>query len=233
MTTPSTLPSVLPSGITAYDPTATTVAKNNLGTSAQDNQDNFMRMLLAQIQNQDPLSPQDPSQMTSQLSQLNMASGIEKMNASITSMLAQMTSQTVAKDVNLMGTRIMAPGSALTLGSTDGADFGLKLPDNVTQTTVSMVASDGTVVDELSLGALTKGAHTFNWDGNGYDGHRVAPGKYTVKVVAATAGGTAVAAVPLTSSLVQGIDGSTGQSLLLTADGRSVASSDVVQIIKP
>ena len=77
----STTPISLPNGITAYDPNAAVNAaiaatSNSLGTTAQATQDNFMKMLMAQIRNQDPLSPQDPAEMTSQLTQLNMASGI-------------------------------------------------------------------------------------------------------------------------------------------------------------
>jgi len=225
----------LPSGIPSYDPAAATAAKTSsgLGTSAAETQDYFMKMLLAQIQNQDPMSAQDPAQMTSQLTQLNTASGIEKLNTTMASMLSQMSAQSFMNDAALIGSNVIAPGSSLTLGDKNAVDFGVNVSAPSTQTTVKVLAADGTVVDELSLGAMTKGTHRFTWDGAGYNGQRAASGQYRLQVVATDGAGAAVTAKTLTAGVVNAIGrDSSGGVQLITTDGRSVAPADLLQLSK-
>jgi flagellar basal-body rod modification protein FlgD len=232
---PTTNAGALPSGIPSYDPTAAPAPKasTGMGTSAAETQDYFMKMLLAQIQNQDPMNAQDPAQMTSQLTQLNMASGIEKLNTSLSSMLSQMSAQSFMGNAALIGSSVIAPGSSLTLGASNSVDFGVNVGADSAQTTVKVLAADGTVVDELSLGAMSKGTHRFTWDGAGYNGQRAASGQYRLQVIAADGAGAAVAANTLTSGVVSGVGrDSSGGVQMLTTDGRSVAPADLIQLSK-
>ncbi len=236
----STTPISLPNGITAYDPNAAVNAaiaatSNSLGTTAQATQDNFMKMLMAQIKNQDPLSPQDPAQMTSQLTQLNMASGIERLNSSISSMLTQATSQSFLNNASLIGDTVLAPGNSVALDATSSPTFGIQLGAASTQTTVSIVDSNGRTVDELSLGALSQGLHTFNWDGKGYAGNRLASGVYKLLMKASDGAGAAVTSTALTAGVVGGISRPSAGNVpqLLTTDGRTINLADVAQLTKP
>ena len=104
-----------------------------------------------------------------------------------------------------------------------------------TQTTVSIVDSNGRTVDELSLGALSQGLHTFNWDGKGYAGNRLASGAYKLLMKASDGAGAAVTSTALTAGVVGGISRpSTGNvPQLLTTDGRTINLADVAQLTKP
>jgi flagellar basal-body rod modification protein FlgD len=230
------LTTTLPAGIRAYDPAAASAAavgKNTLGTSASETQDYFMKMLLAQIQNQDPLNAQDPAEMTSQLTQLNTASGIERLNGSINAMLEQTTAQSFMSNAALIGSQVLAAGDVLDLGVSGDASFGLKLAANSTQTTVKLLAADGRVVDELSLGALSAGMHTFTWDGAGYDGARADSGRYRLVAAASNGEGNPVATSSLTQGLVSAVTRTDTGAQLITADGRSLAPVDLFQLSKP
>jgi flagellar basal-body rod modification protein FlgD len=223
------------SGIATYDPTAANAPKAaaGMGTSAAETQDYFMKMLLAQIQNQDPMNAQDPAQMTSQLTQLNTASGIERLNTSISAMLSQATSQQFMNNSALIGSSVLAAGNSLALTESGSADFGLQLAGASAQTTVKVVAADGSVIEELSLGALSQGVHTFNWDGAGYDGRRAPPGAYQLQLTAADASGAAVGATALTRGLVSGVARTDTGSQLLTTDGRALNPTELIQLTKP
>jgi len=226
----------LPAGIPSYDPTAAAsaaAASPGLGTSAAETQNYFMKMLLAQIKNQDPMNAQDPAQMTSQLTQLNTAAGIEKLNTSINSLLAQASSQSFMNNSALIGNSVLAPGDRMALSASGPADFGLKVAAGSTQTNVFVTAPDGKVVDELSLGALTQGVHTFTWDGSGYDGRRLPAGAYKLVVSAADSAGAAVTATSLTRGLVSGVARTDTGSQLLTTDGRAIDPADLIQLTKP
>lgn len=226
----------LPAGIPSYDPAAAANAAAQspvLGTSAAETQNYFMKLLLAQIKNQDPMNAQDPAQMTSQLTQLNTAAGIEKLNTSINSLLAQASSQSFMNNSSLIGNSVLAPGDRMALSASGPADFGLKVAAGSTQTNVFVTAPDGKVVDELSLGALTQGVHTFTWDGSGYDGQRLPAGAYKLLVSAADSAGAAVTATSLTRGLVSGVARTDTGSQLLTTDGRAIDPADLIQLTKP
>ena len=217
----------LPAGIPSYDPSAAANAAAKspvLGTSAAETQNYFMKMLLAQIKNQDPMNAQDPAQMTSQLTQLN---------TSINSLLAQASSQSFMNNSSLIGNSVLAPGDRMALSASGPADFGLKVAAGSTQTNVFVTAPDGKVVDELSLGALTQGVHTFTWDGSGYDGKRLPAGAYKLVVSAADSAGAAVTATSLTRGLVSGVARTDTGSQLLTTDGRAIDPADLIQLTKP
>ena len=222
-------------GIPSYDPAAASAPKASagMGTSAAETQDYFMKMLLAQIQNQDPMNAQDPAEMTSQLTQLNTASGIERLNTSISAMLSQATSQQFMSHSALIGNSVLAPGDSLALPDAGNTDFGLKLAAGSAQTTVKVVAADGSLVDELSLGALSQGVHTFSWDGAGYDGLRAPAGAYRLQLAAVDASGAAVSATTLTRGLVNGVARTDSGSQLLTTDGRAIDPADLIQLTKP
>lgn len=226
----------LPAGIRAYDPAAANAAavgKNTLGTSAKETQDYFMKMLLAQIQNQDPLNAQDPAQMTSQLTQLNTASGIERLNSSISAMLEQTSAQAFMSNASLIGSQVLAKGDVLSLGESGEVGFGLKLAGGSAKTTVKLMAADGSVIDELSLGALSAGVHSFTWDGAGYDGTRAASGQYRLLAEASDGQGTPVLTNAMTQGLVSAVNRTDAGAQFLTADGRSLAPVDLFQLSKP
>ena len=224
----------LPAGIPRYDPAAANQPKAaaGMGTSAAETQDYFMKMLLAQIQNQDPMNAQDPAQMTSQLTQLNTASGIERLNTSISAMLAQANTQQFMANSALIGSDVLAAGDSLALGADGQADFALKLDGAASQSMVKVVAADGTVVDELSLGALGQGVHRFSWDGAGYDGHRAPAGRYRLILSTLDAAGAPVASSTLTQGRVNGVARTDTGSQLLTTDGRALNPADLLQLTK-
>lgn len=221
----------LPAGVNAYTAQTATAAtgSNSLGATAAELQNNFMKLLLTQIQNQDPLNPQDPAQMTSQLSQLNMVSSLQNISTSVDSMLSQIGSQSFLNSGSMIGKQVLAPGSSLVLPATGSTDFGVQLSSDSAQTTVQLVAADGTVVDEISLGALTAGSHAFTWDGTAYDGSRAAAGNYMLVAKATDASGNTVTSQPLTYGTVSAVQRSGTSTVLMTGDGRSVNAADAVQ----
>jgi flagellar basal-body rod modification protein FlgD len=83
------------SAVGSYDPKTANAPKlgsNTMGTSSKEIQDNFMRMLITQLQNQNPLNPMDNAQFASQLAQMSQLQGIESMRSSIDSFVKQVQS---------------------------------------------------------------------------------------------------------------------------------------------
>ncbi|RAE74048.1 flagellar biosynthesis protein FlgD, partial [Burkholderia multivorans] len=83
------------------------------GTSASDLQATFLKLLVTQLQNQDPTSPVDSSQMTSQLAQINTVSGIAQLNTSLTSLSTQLAAGQQTQAALLIGSNVLAPGDTV------------------------------------------------------------------------------------------------------------------------
>lgn len=187
---------------------ATTTAGSNVAAAAGNaisvdpTEDRFLKLLIAQMKNQDPLNPLDNAQVTSQMAQINTVQGIAKLNASVTSMLAEFQG---AQAISLAGRQVLVDGNSLTLASTGhglSAKGGFDLSQDAERVTVDIKDDRGNVVAQLNLGAQTAGPGSFNWDGK-LDTGVAAAGKYTIEVKAYN-GTAAVPAGALMAARVEG-----------------------------
>ena len=190
--------------------TTTSTSAGSLGsTSAAEQQDRFMKLLVAQMKNQDPLNPMDNAQMTSQIAQINTVSGIEKLNDTVASLLAAFGSLQAQNASQLAGQDVLVPGTGLALQ--DGAATGgVSLSAAADTVNVDVIDATGRTVRTIALGANAAGARSFRWDGQLSDGSSAPDGSYRFRVTASKAG-AAVQAQALTAarvlSVVPGADG--------------------------
>ena len=85
--------------------------------------DQFLKLLITQMQNQDPLNPMDNAQVTSQMAQINTVSGLEKVNDSLQSMSTQLVQLQAMQGASLVGRSVVVPGNRLDVSS--GSATGL------------------------------------------------------------------------------------------------------------
>ena len=193
-------------------------------TSA-DNEQRFLKLLVTQLKNQDPLNPMENAQLTSQLAQMSTVSGIEKMNATLQTMLAQNSAGQMMQAVGMVGRWALAPGSSLPAGEGPAA-FAVELPSSAAAVQALVTDAAGTVVRTIDLGAQPGGLHDAAWDRLDDAGRPAPAGAYQVRVVAAN-GSAPVPASMLVYEQVGGVaPGPAGVSLDL-AGGRRVALSEV------
>ena len=79
--------------------------------SAADTEQRFLKLLVTQLNNQDPLNPMDNAELTSQLAQMSTVSGIEKLNATVSSLAAQSGASQVLQSASLIGYNVLSPGN--------------------------------------------------------------------------------------------------------------------------
>jgi flagellar basal-body rod modification protein FlgD len=187
-------------------------------TTAADQEDRFMKLLVAQMQNQDPLNPMDNAQMTSQIAQINTVGGIEKLNTTVTSLLGAFSAMQAQSATSLAGHNVLVAGSSMTLA--DGpATGGVDLASAADTVNVDIINSGGATVRTLSLGSQDTGVRSFSWDGLDSTGAQAPQGSYNIRVTA-TQAGKAVDATALTSARVQSVsNGSGGVQVDLGAAG--------------
>jgi flagellar basal-body rod modification protein FlgD len=215
------------SQIKQYDPAASKAAATD-PTSTKDLTQNFLKMLTTQLQNQDPMNPMDSAGMTTQLAQLNMVDGINKMNTSMASMLSQIQStdfinmsSTVGKTAMAAGNKVLFTGQSVTLGT--------NLTSDASNVQATITAANGSVVAKTDLGPGTQGQFNFIWDGVDASGNALPSGFYNVAIAATAADGSAITAAPYTSSKVASIGKSGTDTLVTLADGRTIKPSDIAE----
>jgi len=153
MTVSSALPATA-----AVDPLSAKAKVDSATASA----DRFLKLLVAQMQNQDPLSPMDNAQVTSQMAQINTVSGIEKLNATVQSLSGQFMQMQVLQGANLVGRDVIVPGSRLSI--IDGVgQGGYQIDAAADSVKVEVLSASGQVLDTLDLGAQGSGMHSFDW----------------------------------------------------------------------
>ena len=209
--------------LSTSDPTA--LAASEAAPASAANEQRVLKLLVTQLKNQDPLNPMENAQLTSQLAQMSTVSGIEKMNATLQTMLAQSGAGQMMQAAGMVGRWALAPGSSLPAGEGPAA-FAVELPSSAASVQALVTNAAGTVVRTIDLGARPGGLHDAVWDRRDDAGHAVPAGDYRVRIVAAN-GPTAVPAATLVYDQVGGVaPGAAGVSLDL-ASGRRVSLSDV------
>jgi flagellar basal-body rod modification protein FlgD len=201
--------------------TNTTSSAATTATSDAASADRFLKLLVTQLQNQDPLNPMDNAQITSQMAQISTVNGIQQLNTTVAGLNAQFVQMQALQGASLVGHDITVQGSRVDVASGSGVG-GFDLAGAADSVKVQIVSPAGVVVDTLDLGAESSGRHGFDWTAT-----NVADGaNYSFRVVA-TAGAAAVAATPLMLDRVTAVT-TTGSGLVLeTLHSGDVAYSDV------
>mgnify|MGYP000336094878 CR=1 FL=1 len=150
---------------------------------AEDPQDRFLKLLVTQMQNQDPLNPVDNAQVTSQIAQISTVTGIDKLNETLQLLVSDTELSKSMEAASIIGHNVLVPGKTITLE--DGkALAGIDLPQSVEELEISILDSSGIAIGNIDLGHQATGVKTFVWDGTTDSGTPAANGAYNFAVTA-------------------------------------------------
>ncbi|CAM8634985.1 FlgD Flagellar hook capping protein [Comamonadaceae bacterium] len=210
---------------TAISGTTGTSAATSSGTvSAQEQTDRFMKLLVAQLNNQDPMNPMDNAQMTSQIAQINTVSGIQELNATMKSMAEQFTSMQVLQGASMVGHGVLVESSTLSI---DGgvAKGAVNLANKADKVTIDIRTPGGQLLETINMGSLPAGQTNFQWDASKYSGVTNATFKVT-----ATQGGQAIKTTSLAQDTVTAV-GTDNGAMSLQLKGRAAVAYSAVKSI--
>jgi flagellar basal-body rod modification protein FlgD len=194
-----------------------TSSKTNSSTTAEG----FLKLLVTQLQNQDPLNPMDNAQLTSQMAQINTVNGITTLNTTVKQLSGQFTQLQALQGAALVGHDVTVQGNRMEVGGGVGAG-AFELANAADAVKVEVLDGSGRVVDTLQMGAETGGTHQFNWQAPD-----VADGTpFTFRVIA-TSGTNAVVTTPLMRDRVLGVSSSSTGLVLQTLHSGDVAYAEV------
>lgn len=230
------------SSSTVFDAINTANGVGTTTSNANATQDRFLKLLVTQLQNQDPLNPMDNAQMTTQLAQISTVTGIDKLNTTLSSMIDSVASSQNVQSAEMIGKSVLVAGSKLVLSSSTEKDStgkevttktavgGIKLASAADSVTLTVKDSSGNVVSVQNLGAQKAGVFNYSWDGTTDAKTIAADGTYSI-TVSALQGTNKVEATAMQFGTVSALVRSGSTFLLDLGSLGKVALSDVQQII--
>ncbi|MBI3147740.1 MAG: flagellar hook assembly protein FlgD [Betaproteobacteria bacterium] len=192
-------------------------------------EDRFLRLLTAQMQAQNPLSPLDNAQVTSQLAQISTVNGIDQLNNTLLTLLNSNSMTQALAAAGVVGHGVLVPGDSIVLGEGE-ARLGVELAQPADRVTITIKDSSGRVVRTLELGAQEDGVLPVTWDGLTDSGATAAPGNYTFSV-SATRGSEDVSATALAYGKVEGLTYSANGLIAIIAGLGRVSLDELREIL--
>jgi flagellar basal-body rod modification protein FlgD len=203
--------------------------QNTKESDGQLGQNEFLKLMLAQLKNQDPLKPQDPSAFLTQLAQFSQVTGIENMNKAVGSLSDSLMSSQVLSGTSMVGRDVLANGATAQLTEGGTISGAVDIPKVATAVKVRVLDGTGQLVREFPL-EPEEGLMEFTWDGRTNSGAAAPGGPYEFEIIA-SAGELNGSLDPMIASRVGSvtIDPSTHELTLNTNNG-PFALSDVRRI---
>ncbi len=221
-TTYTTLP------LTSSTSTATTAGKSVMG------KDDFLKLLIVQLRNQDPLEPMKGTEFATQLAQFSSVEQLTNINSNLSESIT--TNQLMAQSIGnalaatMIGKTVKASGNAFTVSASGNMHLGYSLSTAAASVKVSIRDANGLLVRTLTVDGATKGDGTVVWDGLDEAGNHVASGSCTFSVEAVDAAGTKITATSYLYAVVSGIR-FTSDGTVFVVDGMEIPLSQIIEIL--
>jgi flagellar basal-body rod modification protein FlgD len=180
------------------------VASSPASSAAADatmTSDRFLKLLVAQMKNQDPLNPMDNAQVTSQMAQIQTVSGIDKLNSTVQGLNAQFAQLQALSGASLVGRGVLIEGNRLVADNNGVGHGGFELASQADHVKLEVLDASGRVIDTTDLGAMASGRHSFDWT----PAAGVNPALASRFRITSTLGATAVSAATFTRDRVDAV----------------------------
>jgi flagellar basal-body rod modification protein FlgD len=212
------------------------VTDNTAGSAAAKpnalDKDAFLNLLIAQLQNQDPLNPTDSVEFTAQLAQFSSLEQLGNVNDNLKQLQDVQQAMNNSQAVSLIGKEILAQGNSLQRSDGQPVDCSFSLDQDAAVAAVTIYDSTGDFVKSIEANNLAQGTHTLVWDGTDQNGNPAPNGSYTFEVQAADADGRDIGAATFFSATVDGVSFENNKTLLV-CDSQKVALSDLIEVTAP
>jgi len=213
--------------------------KNNSNTSTVSSnksvlgKDDFLKLMIAQLKNQDPLNPMDGTEYAAQLAQFSSLEQLTNLNSYLKQsidanyMLTQSINNTML--ANLIGKEVKVNSKDLQVNGQESLSIGYELPEGVKSVKVNIYNQYGTLIKSLEA-SNKKGSNKLLWDLTDNNGEKVINGDYKFEVVASDYNDNAVNVTSYVLGLIDGIKYSENGTLLII-NGAQYSVGDILEII--
>ncbi|MFQ5674028.1 MAG: flagellar hook assembly protein FlgD [Nitrospinales bacterium] len=206
--------------------------KNSLapvGTQKSLGKDDFLKLMIAQLQAQDPTNPLDAQNFSAQLAQFSSLEQQLAMNKILEEISNNQATLNNSSMINLIGKSVNSTGNTIEFSPGKSQTLSYQLPADATTVTVDIFDSAGNKVVSLNPGAQSAGGNTIQWAGLDDKGKTVPAGTYTFKVTAKDASGNELDATTFTSGKVSEIVFENGVTYAIV-NGNKIPASEISRV---
>jgi flagellar basal-body rod modification protein FlgD len=204
--------------------------KSDAHGSSKLGKDEFLKLMMAQLAQQDPTAPSDSNAFVAQLAQFSGLEQMQNVNSSLESLLVGQASQNNTGALNLVGKDVLYKTDKITLeDGQKSATTSAKLGAEASDVTATITDDQGRVVRTLKLGGAKAGDLEIEWDGREESGNTAKPGKYTVSITAKDSKGNLVDVEQRGHGRVTGVSFEKGYPEAILGD-QHLKMSDIVEI---
>lgn len=214
----------------AADNTSSTSAASQAASKTALDKDAFLKLLVAQISNQDPLKPMDNTEFVSQLSQFAMVEQAIAQSAHLEKLEAGVQGLTNGNMVDLVGKSVTVDGGSLTFDGTYAATGSATLGGAADAVKATIKDADGNTVRTLDLGKKGAGALSVTWDGRDEAQKLLPAGRYSLSVTATGSNGAPVSVSQTMTDVVDRVSYENGTTSLVLRSGATVKASSITSV---
>lgn len=204
-------------------------AKSKMGQRSLG-QDDFLRLMTAQLQYQDPFNPTDNGQMVAQMAQFSSLSGITEMTSTLKTLAAKMGGNGTSDAVSWIGKAVLTDSPTAAADNNGNVNGAVELDGDAAKVQLEIRDASGAVARTVSMGAQPKGMVDYQWDGTTDSGTPAGAGPYTISVAASDKSGVVVKARNLAWTGVSSVMPNGGKPTLTLSNGSQVAADTVRKI---
>lgn len=201
-----------------------------VGKSDLDKED-FLTLLVTQLQHQDPLNPMEDTQFTSQLAEFSSLEQLTNINKGVESLNGGSEREQMVTAVNFIGKEVLASGDMIGKSENGVSTLFFDLDEPIATGFVNIFDEAGGIVNTINLGAMQAGSYEITWNGKDYDGNAAPTGVYYVSMACEDHNGKPVLVDTDVSGKVVGVQKEDGLFYLRLKDGRMVEFSSIKEVV--
>ena len=191
--------------------------------------DDFLQILVAQLQAQDPLAPMEGQEFASQLAQFSSLEQLTNVNDNLEASQAFDVAMSNNSAIALIGKNVDAPGDTIDLKSGEVETLSFSLDGDAADVSIDIFNSTGAIVSTIDLGAQTKGLREYVWNGTDSSGALLPAGNYTFNVTASDSVGNFVPTETFAAGLVTDVIFEGGQAYAIV-NGQKLAVNEISKV---
>lgn len=191
--------------------------------------DDFLNLLVTQLQNQDPLNPADSTEFTAQLATFSSLEELQNINSTLAEVETSQAVLTNSQAVDYIGKQVQATGDGVYKMGAQIDPIEFDLSNDAAGVYVKIYNQFGEFVQDINLGPMPAGQQSVAWDGTDFNGAQAADGSYRYEAMAMDAEGNSINVTSFTTGRVTGVYYKNGTAFLMTAD-QEIPLGNVVQV---